>query len=546
MKTSERKPQKPKSPQYIIFAEAVKVYNGRISLLQITMAEMIGISSYAIRTWETGKYLPTSDNLRKLLDFYLKQGAFTKNKELEEARELWRLWVVASYGENYSDPKDVFDEAWFRGLLQEQENEQVREDERQKDEENLPATEEVLPVEPNADETNNGITELPQAKGVSRRKLLRELPMLLIGIGIGLGGGIVWDVFENQAHEQMIWSRAGDMQIPHTSACATTLLDGTVLVTGGMPTVDTYTTICELFNPITGTWAKTRGSMQKQRAQHTATLLLDGRVLVAGGYAYGRSRMTVELYDPTTGLWTLSAHLMSINRVRHCATALNDGRVLITGGANQDSAEVYDPASDNWIPAGIMATPRSDHVAVRLFDGRVLVAGGTVSNDVENQTSSTQLYDPEKNTWATVPDMHFARSYFTGVLLPDGRVLVLGGRVPRAPNVSDSFFSPTAEVFDPSTEHWTLVTPMHRGRENTLGNGAVLLDNGTVLVVDGDKQGTSEVYDPISDTWSIPYVLHVPLYLCSTALLHDGRALATGGQQYPQGLVTKATMLYQP
>ena len=39
-------------------------------------------------------------------------------------------------------------------------------------------------------------------------------------------------------------------------------------------------------------------------------------------------------------------------------------------------AEIYDPASDTWSPAGRLSEARSEHTATLLPDGRVVVAGG--------------------------------------------------------------------------------------------------------------------------------------------------------------------------
>jgi hypothetical protein len=54
---------------------------------------------------------------------------------------------------------------------------------------------------------------------------------------------------------------------------------------------------------------------------------------------------------------------MAYGRVSHTATLLPDGRVLIACGtagnalADFDSAELYDPATGTFSPAGSLATP---------------------------------------------------------------------------------------------------------------------------------------------------------------------------------------------
>ena len=69
---------------------------------------------------------------------------------------------------------------------------------------------------------------------------------------------------------------------------------------------------------------------------------------------------------------------MATARYDHTAALLPNRKVLITGGSNGraiSSAEIYDPSTNIWTPAGSMGTARYNHTATLLPDGAVLIAG---------------------------------------------------------------------------------------------------------------------------------------------------------------------------
>src|SRR5215472_11154509 len=61
-----------------------------------------------------------------------------------------------------------------------------------------------------------------------------------------------------------------------------------------------------------GSWSTT-GSMTVARVQHAATRLVDGRVLVSGGVdssgSGGQDLASAELYDHTTGTWSATGSM---------------------------------------------------------------------------------------------------------------------------------------------------------------------------------------------------------------------------------------------
>ena len=170
------------------------------------------------------------------------------------------------------------------------------------------------------------------------------------------------------------------------------------------------------------------------------------------------------------------------------------------------------------------AAPRYAHSATLLPDGRVLVVGGwSVSG--ANALLSAEVYTPATRRWAAAGPLHVARAGHTATLLTNGCVLVAGGR-------DRAEVTPTAEEYDPATDSWSLTAgPLQLGRD---GHTATLLKNGTVLVAGGrlgtdQVTGSSEVYDPASRTWHPVGAMGVARADHQATLLPGRTVLAFGG-----------------
>ena len=265
--------------------------------------------------------------------------------------------------------------------------------------------------------------------------------LLLDGRVLIAGGGTAQMSAEIYNPATGSFTETGQMSYRHYGHTATRLLDGRVLIaggsrsgddTGGCPITQQF---CEIFNPASETFAPAN-PLNQDRSSHTATLLDDGHILITGGGhsileapCTGAPWNSAELYNPDSGIFTLMPENMQYARVGHTATKLANGKVLIIGGHIYASyAELYDPESATFSPTGLVNVCRTDHTATLLLNGQILIAGGRFWEDsTELITNSAEIYDPTNGLFTLTGNMTGPRRMHSAALLPNGRVLVVGG-----------------------------------------------------------------------------------------------------------------------
>ena len=367
--------------------------------------------------------------------------------------------------------------------------------------------------------------------------------VVLIGgeyIGVPFGGGVYVHQNDQVAPTKSVvifntdgsWMVAADTAGDHVHHTATLLQNGKILVTGG-----TNASV-ELYDPGSNTWT-TKASLPVSVQLHTATLLPNGNVLVLGGVLAtdgttpSLMRANAEVYDPSSDVWTSLAP-MAVPRYTHEATLLPDGTVLVTGARDATgmlltisvtdglgnpvaATEVYDPRSGGQsIIVDPLPEPRYQHEATLLNDGTVLVSGGTyrvTGAGGDSATASVQRYTWNAalgSRWRSVEPVSGAPlKSNTATLLPDGKVLVTGGRygggwpvVGSQPFPLGGTASAEVNVYDPSApagSEWTARGSLPTQRQY---HSATLLSTGKVLVVGGADSSnatalsSAQLYDP--------------------------------------------------
>lgn len=333
------------------------------------------------------------------------------------------------------------------------------------------------------------------------------------------------DIYDPSA--ESIAPASGAMLTTREDHSAVAISGGKVLIAGGYNNRDLK--VAEIYDPVAGTTVSTENEMNLARSGSASVLLKSGRVLILGGYGGndGSYMNTAEVYEPWSGRFDLAT--MNAARRHPTATLLKSNKVLVAGGYNGSflsTAEVYDPGTSTFSYADYMNASREGHAAVLLSNGKVLITGGCSSaNDTlpicSNYLSSAELYDPETNEFTNTGAMATARAGHTATLLPDGRVLIVGGR-----NASSALSS--AEIFDPSTGSFSAAANLSVARFNhtaTLANGKVVIAGGYST----EPLRSAEIFEGgtfrlLSTLLSAPRSQHV------ATTLADGRLLFTGGR----------------
>jgi hypothetical protein len=204
------------------------------------------------------------------------------------------------------------------------------------------------------------------------------------------------------------FSSTGLMLTERVRHTATLLNSGEVLMVGGSngcapdssddPPWDPL--FVESYKPGPGNFLA-GSDMSTTRIGHAAIRLVDGKVLILGGipavqnlHEQPPNPSYAEVYDPATRALSPVASL-TISQKGYTATLLTSGNILIVGGVDGEGnptseAGLVDPPTGSFTATGGPVTARVGHTATPLNDGRVLVTGGTDNSG--NATATTELY----------------------------------------------------------------------------------------------------------------------------------------------------------
>ena len=254
--------------------------------------------------------------------------------------------------------------------------------------------------------------------------------------------------------------------------------------------LQTYNTRANKWNPM---------NHCEQRWSYHGMVEVDKTIFMFGGYD-GHSHVSrMVCLDLISGKWTYDKPPMNSRRCYVAATKCG-GKIYACGGARNgtneierlDSAEVYNPQSNEWSVLPPMRRIRSDACAIS-YDGKVYIMGGFDGTEI---LSSIEIYDPNTNEWTYGPSMLSRRSGLKAVV-NGGKIYVVGGY-----DGQDRLSS--VERLDPQRllPGWQQVAPMLSQRSNF----AIAAIGDKIQVIGGYRPGgvfsECELYNPEANTWT--------------------------------------------
>jgi N-acetylneuraminic acid mutarotase len=243
---------------------------------------------------------------------------------------------------------------------------------------------------------------------------------------------------------------------------------------------------------------------------------------------------------PGTLTWELRADLPG--GVHSAAGGVVTDRLYVSHGfRGADSAllDVYDIGADAWSSGSSAAESRSALVG-GVAGGKFYAIGGRGGL---GSTGTVEVYDPVGDTWTTVASLNQPRAGLVAASV-GGLIYAMGGR--NGASVGSGTLFDTNEVYDPSTDTWTEMSPMPLAVSDAT---ATVGDDGFIYVVGGAISpggyvGDLQIYDPANDEWSLGSSLPVPRAGMGSGTL-CGQIAVFGGLTVEVGNLS-STYLYDP
>lgn len=283
-----------------------------------------------------------------------------------------------------------------------------------------------------------------------------------------------------------------------------------------------------LYDPPTHTWRTLpTANAPSARAEHTA--VWSGReLLVWGGQAADGPKADGGGLDLARNVWRpLATDQAPAPRWGH--SAVWTGREMIVWGGTDGQRMLsdggrYDPASDTWRPLSTVGAPSGRMRQNAVWTGSAMVIWGGDSGDFQQPATGGAEYDPNTDTWSTLPTSSLASAGTGSSLVWTGTTLLV--------TQQEGSDRQTGSSLDLRSGRWS---PLGEAGQQTIGrtDPSTVWTGHELLVWGGftgngytPEAGTGASYDPSRSTWE-----PLPLFAAGNgpAVWGDGAMYVWGG-----------------
>ncbi|KAL8734093.1 MAG: hypothetical protein Q9181_003322 [Wetmoreana brouardii] len=333
------------------------------------------------------------------------------------------------------------------------------------------------------------------------------------GGGSGTTNTAIYDPATGSVSRHTVTNTQHDMFCPGLSLDAS----GRPFVTGGNDAAK-----LSIYDPNANSWIA-GPNMQIKRGYQSSATLSDGRIFTIGGsWSGGEGNKNGEVWSPVTNSWSLLSGCPVAPMLTADARGVyrSDNHGWLFGWKSGSVFQAGPSKAMNWYtttgsgaqkPAGLRGTdPDAMNGNAIMYDavnGKILTVGGAPNYQDNPATGDARIVTigapGTTANVAAIGSMANARAFHNSVVMPDGKVLVVGGESYPVP-FSDNTAIMTPEIFNPATSSFSTANSIAVPR--VYHSWALLLPDATIISGGGGLCGACNTNHPNAQIYSPAYL----------------------------------------
>ncbi|QNA45395.1 Kelch repeat-containing protein [Lacibacter sediminis] len=264
-----------------------------------------------------------------------------------------------------------------------------------------------------------------------------------------------------------------------------------ILFAGGTPVPNgpgpnKFSSTVNIYDIATNSWSAANLSQARSgmtvAAMGTKVFFAGGTGILPSGSVGLTSR--IDVYDAVADTWST----MEMPHADGLLTSLVSGNKLVIVGGS--FADIYDAGSKRWTTTNF-GQPRY-LITANNVKGKLYFAGGVTSKSTLTPTSRIDIYDPATDSWS-VSQLSKPKYGMSGLL---ARNLIWAGGIVAGKTSNE------VEMYD-AFSNSTSFSCLFQPNSFSAFSSGTLNGKAFFFVANGKAKNKFDIYDPITDTWSI-------------------------------------------